>query len=372
MNGPDPHRATLEVYERRGGEWVRRRSPTMAGAERFAKRLAEDASLPDAAVVDLGCGPGWHLPSFPTGTIALDGAASMLAQVPNHAPHAARVQADLRALPLRRGSLRAAWAQNSYVHLGRGSVPMAMWDLHRSMAVGAVARLLLFGGNQEHHHLEGDDFEGRAFSLWPEDLLVDVIGGAGFALESIERTEPANADELPTMAVTIRRERTLADTVGPGMRLLLVGLNPSLHAADSGVGFSGPSNRGWPALLESGLATVDRDPVALLRDHRIGMTDLVKRSTARASELDDSEYGDGLGRLERLCRWLQPGAVCMVGLSGWRAAVDRKASAGAQEKTIGGRPVWVMGNPSGLNAHVTTQDLAESLLEAAALGDQAR
>ena len=62
------------------------------------------------------------------------------------------------------------------------------------------------------------------------------------------------------LRLRLRRLRTLADTVGPEMSLLLVGLNPSLHAADAGVGFSGPGNRGWPALMASRIATVARDP----------------------------------------------------------------------------------------------------------------
>jgi TDG/mug DNA glycosylase family protein len=197
-----------------------------------------------------------------------------------------------------------------------------------------------------------------------------VIEGAGFSLLALQR-QPVAGDGVPHIHATLRRERTLADTVGPGMRLLLVGLNPSLHAADSGVGFSGPSNRGWPALLASGLATADRDPVALLRDHRIGMTDLVKRSTPRASELRPAEYRSGLARLDRLCAWLEPAAVCVVGLTGWRAAVDPSAAPGLQDRRLGGRPVWLMPNPSGLNAHVRVEDLSDSLRRAAELADTA-
>jgi TDG/mug DNA glycosylase family protein len=247
---------------------------------------------------------------------------------------------------------------------------MALADLHRSLAVGGVARIGLFGGDREHDGFVGDDFAGRSFSLWPEPLLRDVLVGAGFAVEALERPDPGvPPDEVPYLQVRVRAERTLADTVGPGMRLLLVGLNPSLHAADSGVGFSGPNNRGWPALLASGLATTDRDPVALLRDHRIGMTDLVKRATPRASELSAEEYRAGTDRLERLCAWLRPAAVCVLGLGGWRAAIDRRATAGEQHRGLGGRPVWVMPNPSGLNAHVDVADLAEHLRAAAELAD---
>lgn len=367
----DRHRDTLAVYEARAADWERRRPPRLEGARAFATEVGDAAHGPPGAVVDLGCGPGWHLPVLPPGTVAADGAAAMLRRVPSHAPGAPRAQVDLRALPFRRHALRAAWANKSYVHLRRSSVPLALWDLHRALAVGGVAHLGLFGGDREHEGFDADEFAGRSFSLWPEPLLRDVLVGAGFTVLSLGATAAGRGgDEVPYLLARLRRERTLADTVGPGMRLLLVGLNPSLHAADRGVGFSGPSNRGWPALLAAGLATVDRDPVALLADHAIGMTDLVKRATARASELSDEEYREGLGRLERLCAWLKPAAVCMVGLGGWRAAVDRRATAGEQERTLGGRPVWVMPNPSGLNAHTSLEDLAAHLRAAAALADR--
>ncbi len=145
------------------------------------------------------------------------------------------------------------------------------------------------------------------------------------------------------------------------MRVLVVGLNPSLHAADAGVGFVTPSNRFWPAAIEAGLASTVRDPFAALRDHGMGMTDLVKRATRRADELDAQEYRDGLARVDRLCARLRPGVVCMVGLAGWRAAVDRAATAGFQERRLGGRPVYVMPSTSGLNAGSQLPDLVAHL-----------
>jgi TDG/mug DNA glycosylase family protein len=238
---------------------------------------------------------------------------------------------------------------------------MALRSLHRAMDVRAVAHIGLLGS---------DAADERSFGRWCEELLPCVLAGAGFAVEDIENTFRDDCDGVgPQLTARVRRLETLPDTVGPGMRLLLVGLNPSPHAASSGVGFSGPSNRGWPALLRSGLATVDRDPVSLLLEHRVGMTDLVKRTTRRASELLDEEYRVGLERLEQLCAWLAPAAVCVVGLSGWRTAVDRHASPGQQVETVGGRPVWLMPNPSGLNAHVTLDELALHLKNAMGLAD---
>lgn len=360
----DPHLRTLGVYEERAGEWALRRTAQMEPAREFTEWMAGLGP-----VVDLGCGPGWHLPALPPGTIVLDGAAGMLRLVPSHASDAPRVQADLRALPFARGSLGGAWAERSLVHVDRRLVPMAMWDLHRAIRVGGGVHLGLFGDDLEHGEIEGDDFPGRSFSGWPEPLLGHVLEGAGFRVELLHRFGDADVDHLRVWA---RRERTLADTVGPDMRLLLVGLNPSLVAADAGVGFHRPGNRAWPALMAAGLATVDRDPVHLLHAHRIGMTDLVKEASARADALTAAQYEHGIARLDALCSWLRPAAVCVVGLTGWRAAVDRRAVAGVQQSRLGGRPVYLMPNPSGVNAHVTVEGLSQHFRAAARLADGVR
>ena len=89
------------------------------------------------------------------------------------------------------------------------------------------------------------------------------------------------------------------------MRLLVCGLNPSVRAADAGVGLVTPGNRFWPAALAAGLVTRDRDPRHALLAHGVGMTDLVKRATPRAAELTRDEYRAGVERLGRLCAWLR-------------------------------------------------------------------
>jgi TDG/mug DNA glycosylase family protein len=150
------------------------------------------------------------------------------------------------------------------------------------------------------------------------------------------------------------------------MRLLVSGLNPSEHAADAGVGYVTPGNRFWPAALAAGLVSRDRDPRHALREHGMGMTDLVKRATPRAASLRTDEYRDGVARLDRLCAWLQPRAVCIVGLAGWRAAVHRRAEPGWQDRRLGDRPVYVMPSTSGLNAATPLADLVAHLRESAA------
>ena len=224
-------------------------------------------------------------------------------------------------------------------------------------------------------------FEGRLFSMWERDALADILEGAGFQVvdedfngdidedfdEDVDKENEATGDECLT--IRARRRFTLPDTVSPGMRLLICGLNPSPTSSETGVGFGRPGNRFWPAAVAAGLVTVDRDPRHALHHHRIGMTDLVKRTTRRADELSTSEYQSGLVRVERLVRWLQPQAICFVGLAGWRAVVDKKAKPGPQPEGLGGRPVYVMPSTSGLNASSRLDDLVGHLAAAAELAD---
>jgi double-stranded uracil-DNA glycosylase len=356
-------RSTVDAYEQHALEWEQERAPRHT-AKAMAFATAARRAIPEAPVIDLGCGPGWTLPHLGDGpTIALDAARAMLELVPRYDAGAWRVQADLSSLPFRRGCLAGAWASRSYVHLARAELPRALADLHRCLPVGAVAELIVFSGDQELGPLADDDFPGRQFSLWSEDHLRDVLTGAGFEVEHLAREPAGRGDHL---CVRLRRERMLADTVAPDMELLVVGLNPSFYAADAGVGFARPGNRFWPAALAAGLVTRDRDARHALDEHGIGMTDLVKRATARADELLVGEYRKGLARVTRLVSWLQPRAVCLVGLAGWRAAVDRRATPGWQPTGVDGAPAYLMPSTSGLNARTSLTELTAHLLAAAA------
>jgi double-stranded uracil-DNA glycosylase len=223
--------------------------------------------------------------------------------------------------------------------------PMALAHLHRDMAVGSPLAL----------QVDRDDCDAERGAR-----LRDLVVGAGFDIDELQVEERC-------IRVRARRARTLADTVGPGMRLLVCGLNPSLYAADVGVGYARPGNRFWPAARAAGIVERDRDPVDALMRHGMGMTDLVKRATTGASELTPPEYRAGTARVERLARWLRPGAVCFVGLAGWPAAVDRNAAPGEQAAGFGGVPAYVMPSTSGANAHARLDDLADHLRAAAAL-----
>lgn len=183
------------------------------------------------------------------------------------------------------------------------------------------------------------------------DWRADLVTGAGFVI----------AGERDHVRTTLERQRSLADTVAPNMTVLVVGLNPSPASADSGIGFARPGNRFWPAMLAAGLVTIDRDPLHALEQHGVGMTDLVKRTTRRASELSPEEFTAGTARVERLIEWLQPPAILFVGLIGWRTVIDRKAIAGWQPESFGGRPVYLMPSTSGLNASSQLPDFVEHL-----------
>ncbi|MEM7287501.1 MAG: mismatch-specific DNA-glycosylase [Actinomycetota bacterium] len=222
--------------------------------------------------------------------------------------------------------------------IGASALPMALASLSRTADPG----------EGRHAILPAPDVVDRA-------LLADLATGAGFALR---RRRVGHATRLT-------RFRTLPDTVGPGMRLLVCGLNPSPAAADDGVGFARPGNRFWPAALAAGLVTRDRDPDHALTAHGVGMTDVVKRTTRRADELESVEYVEGLARLVRMVDWLEVPAVCFVGLAGWRAARDRRAGAGWQAERLGGARVYLMPSTSGLNASSRLPDLTDHLRAAA-------
>lgn len=326
-----------------------------------------------AVVLDAGCGTGAHLADLlpPSGgtVIGTDLSAGMLkfARI-GGARQVRLVQSDLRSLPFVAGAFDAVFARNSLVHTDSCEVPLLLAGWHRAMAAEArlAASFAVARGASERFSVVDDDMGDRTFIGWEEERLHDVVVGAGFEDVVVEPSDGF------VHWVSARRGRTLPDVVGAGMRLLVCGLNPSLRAADAGVGFVTAGNRFWPAALATGLVTTDRSPVAALGDHGIGFTDIVKRATPRADALRACEYRAGLARIERLVRWLQPGAIVFVGLAGWRAAVDRRAVAGVQPQDLGGVPVYVMPSTSGLNAATPLSALADHLAAATDLADAVR
>jgi double-stranded uracil-DNA glycosylase len=157
------------------------------------------------------------------------------------------------------------------------------------------------------------------------------------------------------------RGRTVADVVPPAGGVLFCGINPGLYSAVTGWHFSRPGNRFWPALHRSGFT--DRLLAAseqhLLPSYGIGITNIASRATARADELAVAELREGGERLTAFVRERSPGVVAVLGVTAYRTAFGRpRARIGPQEDTLAGTPLWVLPNPSGLNAHYTPEALA--------------
>lgn len=353
---------TIDVYNRLADRWVAGR--TVQDVDHV--RWVEDGrdGLP---VLDIGCGPGWQLSDVAAPAIGLDASSAMLDLVPGHAPHAVRILGEAEALPLRRGSIGGAVSNRVHVHVPAPQLPMALADLHHVLAPGGRVFLHMVDDRAGTEVRSNREFAGRLFTGWSAERLQRLCIGAGFTVESLTARPPLEPNSLGALLVRLVRERTLSDTVGHNMRLLICGLNPSPSSAESGIGFFRAGNRFWPAALAAGIVSQDRDPRHALKTHGIGMTDLVKRTTRKASELDRGEYVDGVARVEELVRWLQPAAVCFVGLAGWRATIDRRATAGVQPAELAGRPVYLMPSTSGLNANATLADLTDHLRRAAEL-----
>lgn len=346
----------MEVYDAHAAEYRRQREAhDAARAARWA------APLPAGAWrLDLGCGPGLYAPHLGRPLVAGDPAFGMLRVTRAAAPDVAVVGLEAGALPFRPASLAGVWAWKCLQHVAAVELPLALAEIQRALPVGGRLAVALFAGDGELVTGEDDAFPGRHFTLWQPDGFAELLVGAGFDVDAIDVD-----DRNDLLTADCARARTLPDVVGPGMRLLVCGLNPSLYAADVGVAYGRPGNRFWPAALAAGLVAVDRDPWHALRHHGVGFTDLVKRATVGAAELAAQEFRAGLARVERLCELLRPAAVAFCGVTGWRLATgDRRARLGWQDRTVGGAAAYVLPNPSGLNAHTTVADVTAHLRRA--------
>jgi TDG/mug DNA glycosylase family protein len=158
------------------------------------------------------------------------------------------------------------------------------------------------------------------------------------------------------------RTRLLPDVAAPGLRVLFSGINPGLYTAWAGHHFARPGNRFWPALHGSGLTP------RLMAPHEqqdlltlgLGITNVAARATARADELTRAEIVAGGEVLREKVRLLRPQWLAVLGVTAYRVAFgDPKAVVGEQDLRFGDTGVWVLPNPSGLNAHYSAQALAE-------------
>lgn len=171
----------------------------------------------------------------------------------------------------------------------------------------------------------------------------------------------------PTRAeVEAARGGRVPDLLGPGLGVLFCGINPSLYSAAVGHHFGRPGNRFWPALYGGGFTRRLLSPFEEreLLAESCGITNLVARATATADELQDEELRAGASVLARKVRRHRPRWVAFLGVTAYRTAFGRpKARLGPQPERLGGSGVWVLPNPSGLNAHFQLADLARLFAE---------
>ncbi|MEU7280053.1 G/U mismatch-specific DNA glycosylase [Streptomyces sp. NPDC045431] len=158
------------------------------------------------------------------------------------------------------------------------------------------------------------------------------------------------------------RDRIVPDVIAGGLSVLFCGINPGLMSAATGHHFARPGNRFWPVLHRSGFTPRRLKPAEQheLLSYGLGITNVVARASARADELSEEEFREG-GRLLALkVARLRPRWLAVAGVTAYRTAFhDRKARIGPQERTIGDTRIWVLPNPSGLNAHWTLETMAE-------------
>ena len=167
--------------------------------------------------------------------------------------------------------------------------------------------------------------------------------------------------------------KTVRDVIAPDLRVLFCGINPGLYTAAVGHHFARPGNRFWPALFAAGFT----DRLVSPFDERellakgYGVTNVVMRATATADQLTREEMRLGGVQLRRKVRRYRPAFLAVLGLGAYRAAFDNpKAVIGRQDEKIGNTTIWVLPNPSGLNAHYQAKELAAMFAELKAAADQ--
>jgi double-stranded uracil-DNA glycosylase len=156
--------------------------------------------------------------------------------------------------------------------------------------------------------------------------------------------------------------RGIPDVIEPGLAVVFCGINPGLYSAATGCHFARPGNRFWPALHRSGFTPQQLHPSeqSRLLAYHLGITNLVDRGTARADELTAPELSEGGRSLKAKMLRLRPAWLAVLGVGAYRTAfAQRTAIVGPQSTIVGATRVWVLPNPSGLNAHYTLDRLVE-------------
>jgi TDG/mug DNA glycosylase family protein len=177
-----------------------------------------------------------------------------------------------------------------------------------------------------------------------------------------DHSDRDNAPWRPTGRQLLEaRDRSLRDVIAPGLLVLFCGINPSLYSAAVGHHFARPGNRFWRTLHEAGFTPRVYSPFedARLLELRLGCTNLVDRATARAGELTRAELSKGAASLERRVAVHSPAWLAVLGVAAYRAGFGAAAARiGPQHDRVAGTRVWLLPNPSGLNAHYQLADLA--------------
>lgn len=156
-------------------------------------------------------------------------------------------------------------------------------------------------------------------------------------------------------------DKTVPDVIAPRLKVLFSGINPGLYTAAVGHHFARPGNRFWPALYAAGFTDQLLSPFdeRLLLKTGYGITNVAQRATATADQLSREELREGCEQLTSKVRRYKPAFLAILGLGAYRVAWERpKAVIGRQEEMIGKTALWVLPNPSGLNAHYQAGQLA--------------
>src|SRR5687768_5553459 len=160
--------------------------------------------------------------------------------------------------------------------------------------------------------------------------------------------------------------RTIPDVIAPDLRVLFCGINPSLYSAAVGHHFARPGNRFWPALHGGGFTPRVYSPFEdqSLVELGLGLTNIASRASARADELTAEELAMGAAALRRKLRRYRPRYIAFLGISAYRVAFGQpKAALGRQPEMLGPSHVWVLPNPSGLNAHFQAKAIGNLFAE---------
>jgi len=156
------------------------------------------------------------------------------------------------------------------------------------------------------------------------------------------------------------KDKTIRDVIAAGLRVLFCGINPGLYSGATGHHFARPGNRFWPTLYQAGFTSRVLAPSEEreLLDFGYGITNLVARATATADELTHQELTAGRRRLESKVKRYQPHIVAVLGIGAYRTAFEQRvATLGLQSERLVNAAIWVLPNPSGLNAHYQLADL---------------